>query len=422
MATDKESLEKIGLGEIEYKRYHFQPSDFKAVNIKESTFEGFSAGIGNIDGGNDIIEPGAFSKTITQRVSNSRVKFLDHHRTDSTTRLLGKVIAAEERKTSQTERKELASLLDIDEDATPTHRLWSKFLVSSKRAAQDTLMDISDEILDGLSIGFRPVRVEFVSKDDDDGDDMDPELAWLFGFGIRHLKEVAWWETSAVIWGMNAAALVVPESVKATLDKVAGLQNSDEQLLNEKQILYAIRALKDLLGDDQEAEMRIKSGDLEELTAKFEQVLENLSQLDLTPGAKNAAGELEEIVEDLETTETEDEEKVFQISVAGSLETINTAVEVLQGLADQLETMISNDESDADENAKVDEAADEAIESEDTEDSDTEDAGDTPKILDEDSDPKEDSDSDEHFDMNQEADEDELELALARLSLMDMNL
>ena len=419
MATDKESLEKVGLGEIEYKRYRFQPSDLKAVNVKESTFEGFSAGIGNIDGGDDIIEPGAFTKTIEQRVSNSRVKFLDHHRTDSTARLLGKVVAAEERKTSETERKELASLLDINLDATPTHRLWSKFLVSSKRAAQDTLLDISEEILDGLSIGFRPVRVEFVAKDDDNGDDMDPELAWLFGRGVRHLKEVAWWETSAVIWGMNAAALVVPESVKATLDKVAGLQNSGEELLNEKQILYAIRALKDLLGDDQEAEMRIKSGDLEELTGRFEKVLQNLAKLDLTPGAKDAAGELEEIADDLENTDTEDEEKVFQISVAGSLETINTAVEVLQGLADQLETMISNDESDADEDAKADEDADEAIETEDTEDGEAEDAGEAPKILDEGSDPKEDGDSDEPFD--EEIEDDALEQALARLTLMDVS-
>ena len=86
---------------LEGKAY---PLEVKAVDTDESTFEGFSAAIGNLDASNDRIMPGAFKTTIRERVKAGKVKFVDHHGFGSggppprTTRdLWGKVIEAEER-------------------------------------------------------------------------------------------------------------------------------------------------------------------------------------------------------------------------------------------------------------------------------------------------------------------------------------
>lgn len=187
---------------------------FKASNVdkEKSTFEGFSAGIGNRDDYDDVISPGAFDKTINERVPAKKVKWLDQHDYTSTQRLWGYVGEAKEVPVTAAEapKAEGASAL-----------LWSKFFSSKVTPAQDALTKIDEGILDGLSIGFRPIRVEYAADSQDDNDD--PVFAWLMGRGVRYLKEVAWWETSSVIWGANQAAIVIDGTVKelrSIVDKV----------------------------------------------------------------------------------------------------------------------------------------------------------------------------------------------------------
>ena len=145
------------------------PLQIKAVNVEESTFEGFSAGIGNLDDGNDRVMQGAFDKTIRERVETGKVKFLDHHAAknpfmQSSDRLWGTVIEAEEHKLTPTERKELAKRAGRPTKDAPSHALLSLTKVSKAQPAQDALVKIAEGILDALSIGYIPTadKVKYV--------------------------------------------------------------------------------------------------------------------------------------------------------------------------------------------------------------------------------------------------------------------
>jgi phage head maturation protease len=275
MAHDTKSFIKDGLSdEVEHKRFPLGSGvvDTKQVNVEESTFEGFSAGIGNRDQGDDIIMPGAFQKSINERVhEGGKVKLLDGHSSFSTRSVWGKAIDAAERALEENERKQVADMLDIPVDAAPTHRLWTKFLVSQKQDAQEALQDVAEGILDGLSIGFRTVRTEFVPDEDalEDNPDADAELLWLRGQGVRKIHELAWWETSLVVWGMNRAALTIPSSVKSVLSRVSKMQEGEP--VDEKQVRYAIRSLKKLVGDVEEDP---RLAELEELETARKEVAE----------------------------------------------------------------------------------------------------------------------------------------------------
>ncbi len=213
--------------------------ELKAVDLRASTFEGFSAGIGNLDDGNDRLMPGSFSKTIKQRVSTGKVKFLDMHPrggifggNPSTDRLWGHVLEASEVELKPSQRKELARRAGIDTKNAPSHALHTLFKVSGVQAAQDALTKIGEGILDALSIGYVAHEVKFVelakhpgrrhrkAEGQDDEEDEQERLRglWMHGRAERQIFELAWWETSAVIWGQNPAALALPATIKALHD------------------------------------------------------------------------------------------------------------------------------------------------------------------------------------------------------------
>ncbi len=215
-----ERLEHIGL-----------PFEVKEVDLDRSTFEGLSAGIGNLDDGNDRIMPGAFKRTIRERVNAGKVKFLDQHIAKNpfrvtTVGLWGKVIEAEEVELSDVERRDLAKRAGRSPDDAPSHALRSLTKVSKVQPAQDVLTKIAEGIMDALSIGWIPIadKLEFVPfkvdkkkggrKQGDDDEDEDPRFLWLIGRAERQIQELKWWEHSAVIWGQNPFALTLPGTVK----------------------------------------------------------------------------------------------------------------------------------------------------------------------------------------------------------------
>lgn len=255
---------------IEYKRAHLT---IKQVDLVGSTFEGFSAGIGNTDDGGDIILPGAFKKSIKERVPSKAVKWLDQHRSFSgVTHLLGFVGDAKEVVAEPEAKAEFEGL---------THQLWSKFIASKKQTAQDALRDIDEGILDGLSIGFRPIVVEF-EKADGAPDRMSPELAWLFGFGTRKIKELAWWETSSVIWGMNEAALVIPDSVKSLMSRMEAAAQTEGEL-DERDLLYAYRDLKQLVEQGEGVPEMLRDPEILTVSKRLDALLEIIEKHHLAP-------------------------------------------------------------------------------------------------------------------------------------------
>ena len=56
------------------------PFEIKAINDEDGTFEGYGSVFGNIDADGDVIEPGAFSKSLlNHRSSNTQPALLWMH-------------------------------------------------------------------------------------------------------------------------------------------------------------------------------------------------------------------------------------------------------------------------------------------------------------------------------------------------------
>jgi HK97 family phage prohead protease len=128
-------------------------------------FTGIASVYGVEDLGGDIVEAGAFTKTLA--TSGRERPLLWQHR----------------------DPVGLCTLTD-----TVTGLALSGKLSLGLQAAKDALTLLRDGVVQGLSIGFQTVREEFV------GD-------------VRHLKEVRLWEVSLVTFPMNEQAVIT--SVKA---------------------------------------------------------------------------------------------------------------------------------------------------------------------------------------------------------------
>lgn len=267
----------------------------QSVDREKNTFEGYSAGIGNRDGGDDIILPGAFNRTINERVAAGRVKFLDQHRYDSTTRLWGRVNAAKE---VEVDPRDSSQAVALEEGAS--HLLWSRFSVSTVAEAQDALTKIEEGHLDGLSIGFRPIEVSYLADDDEDEDD--PLWAWLVGRGVRKLHEVAWWETSSVIWGMNTAALVVPGTVKSLIE-FAERAARDGLTVDEDEVRNAMKALGSLLKDDPSDLMEATSTEMfKRMTEKMDTALLQIEKMSKGDDNLDSRGKLVQLYDEFRAT------------------------------------------------------------------------------------------------------------------------
>lgn len=148
-------------GKTEVKTVDFELED---IDTENGIFSGYGAVFSNIDSGGDIIEPGAFTKTIAEGVG--RIKILSGHNES----LLP-----------------IGVPLELHEDAKG---LFIKAKISDTTLGKDVKILIRDGVLGELSIGYDPVTFEY------DAD------------GIRHLKEVKLWEISVVTWAMNEEAVI----------------------------------------------------------------------------------------------------------------------------------------------------------------------------------------------------------------------
>ncbi len=244
---------------LEHKVFPFET---KAIDLDESTFEGFSAGIGNRDEGNDIIEPGAFKRTIRERVKSRKVKFLDQHHPFTTKNLWGSVIEAEQR---ENPKHKATSGEDV-----PSHFLWSLTEVSKADPnAQVALRKMQELHLDGLSIGYKAIKVEFewVEGINTAEQDKEPnEWDWFMGRATRRIKELAWWEHSAVIWGMNAAALVIPGTLKSLISTAEAAARNGRDM-SDAEVKDALLALRELLAQSDAETLRSALGEHEETGA-----------------------------------------------------------------------------------------------------------------------------------------------------------
>lgn len=148
---------------------------FKAdsVDLEEGTFQGHASTFGNRDSDGDVIDKGAFNKTLGEH--GDRVKILFEHYD-----LIGKPV-------------------EMKED---DHGLFVKGRISQTSLGKDVLTLMRDGVLNEMSIGFQIIKKAFDKATN-----------------TNHIKEVKLWEFSLVPWGANDQALV-------TGVKRMGLNNS----------------------------------------------------------------------------------------------------------------------------------------------------------------------------------------------------
>ncbi len=142
------------------------PFELKAVD-DAGNFEGYAAVFNNVDLGDDVILPGAFTKVKTTR--GGKLKLALYH---DLTRLVG-------------------SADYIQDD----HGLLLKGKVNlAVSYARDAYELMKSEILDSMSIGFNTIKADFEER---------------AGRRVRLINEAELWEASFVPFGMNPEAQVL---------------------------------------------------------------------------------------------------------------------------------------------------------------------------------------------------------------------
>ena len=162
-----------------------------SINVPDPegrTITGMASTFGNVDHTDDIIHSGAFTKTIAERGNN--VKLLWGHDINEP---LGKITELQEQ----------------------TDGLFMKAVISDTSRGRDALALLQDGAMDGLSIGFTPVKGGTKYKKDKSGNT------------IRHLNEIKLYEISLVSFPAN-------EDARITSLKDALTSEMQEELLPEE--------------------------------------------------------------------------------------------------------------------------------------------------------------------------------------------
>lgn len=164
---------------------------FEVKELKETgEFMGYAAVFNNVDDGGDLIEPGAFTKTLTERKRFPLTWF--HDRTD----ILGYVEAEE------------------DSFGLKVHG----FLNMAVKSASEKYALLKQGAIDGMSFGFKTIK-----------DIWDNSISP----SVRRLKEVKLREAALVDYGMNSLARVT--EVKSDM-LIEDLAETIKRIENEQKI------------------------------------------------------------------------------------------------------------------------------------------------------------------------------------------
>lgn len=180
---------------------------FELESTDESgEFSGYAAVFGNRDSGDDIIEKGAFSKTI--REDFDRIKILALH--NDCWLPVGKP-------------------LELRED---DKGLYIRGKISDTAMGRDIHTLMKDGVLNELSIGYDAVVFDFDSEQ-----------------GARHLKEIRLWEISVVTWAMNDQAKIdeVKSLAEALRTEAKAGKITRARLDALKPFIAVVRELADIL-------------------------------------------------------------------------------------------------------------------------------------------------------------------------------
>lgn len=187
----------------EYKSFKFELESAD----ESGEFSGYAAVFGNKDSGGDVIEKGAFSKTI--REDFDRIKILSQH-TDC--------------------ELPIGKPLELRED---DRGLFIRGKISDTAKGRDIQTLMKDGVLNELSIGYDAVEFNYDSEQ-----------------GARRLKEIKLWEVSIVTWAMNDQAKIdeVKSLVEGLRTEVKTGKITRARLDALKPFIAVVRELADILG------------------------------------------------------------------------------------------------------------------------------------------------------------------------------
>lgn len=176
---------------------------FKAVadvDMKGRTITGYAAAFGNKDLGGDIIEPGAFTKTIKERgpAGTNKIKFLNQH---DSWQPQGKPGVLAEKSVG----------------------LWHETPVVDTTLGNDTLKLFDAGVLDSFSIGYKTLNEAKIGN-------------------ANHLKELHLYEYSSVTFPMNEEAVF------------AGIKSLDPEII-ERRMKQLEKFCRDTTASDETIEM-----------------------------------------------------------------------------------------------------------------------------------------------------------------------
>ena len=182
---------------MEFKALKFDESN---VNLEKRTFMGYASTFGNVDQVGDIIESGAFKKSIRERgpKGSNQIKVLWQH------------------------NEPLGIPLEMYEDEKG---LYVEGKVSKTRLGDEALELMKDGVVDKMSIGFSIPK---------------GKMEWDDKTGVRKIKEVKLFEFSPVTFPANEQASIT--GMKSLEGKLALLQSGvelQEEELEELHQLYA---------------------------------------------------------------------------------------------------------------------------------------------------------------------------------------
>jgi len=201
------------MDKLEYKTV---ATEFKAVGDL-GIYEGHFSIFNNVDDGNDMVHPGAFTKTIIER--GKRVKIFYAH---DWMKLIGPPPEV------------------LDEDAKGLHAKGHLTLESFWGREAWALM--KDNALTEGSFGYEPMKWDY--ENPATGAQVEGDDRWMTPGIIRHLRELKLYELSPVPLGMNALTQV--EAVKYALLRGGAGHRPDEPLDTYLETLLAVtKALKE---------------------------------------------------------------------------------------------------------------------------------------------------------------------------------
>jgi len=233
-----------------HKQPHFLSASIKDMDMKQGIVTGYAASFGTMDSDNDIIMPGAFTKTINEQGPQSKQPRIKHLLNHNTSQPLGLPTS-------------------LTEDAKG---LLYESKVGTNSIAVDFLKMVDSGLITEHSIGFNTVRKTVTNPDADWRDQ------------TTHIHEVKLYEFSSLTaWGANQfTPLIGMKSAKTIEERIERLIKACDNgtftdttfLFLNDELLFLQKAFKDIsthaVINTPEPET-IKSG----IQAAFKQVFSN---------------------------------------------------------------------------------------------------------------------------------------------------